>query len=171
MTRSILNRRVAMVAALSVLICSVLGCAAAPAAHEASTMNENREAVRAAFERWRAGTGGPFELLDDDARWTIVGSSPKSKVYPSKQEFINEVIAPFNARLTSPLIPTVRGLYADGDTVIVHFDGRAMASDGVPYLNTYSWHLRMNRGRIREATAFFDTRLFDEFWNRVAPRV
>jgi len=132
-------------------------------------MEDNREAVRVAFERWRAGTGGPFELLADDAQWTIVDSSPLSKTYQSKQQFFGEVIDPFNARLSRPLVPSVRGLYADGNTVIVLFDGAALARDGQPYSNTYSWFLRMETGRIITATAFFDTRLFDEFWTRVTP--
>ena len=132
-------------------------------------MEDNREIVRAAFDRWSAGTGGPFELLAEEAQWTIVGSSPLSKTYQSKQQFLAEVITPFNDRLSRPLVPSVRRLYSDGDTVIVLFDGSALARDGQPYRNTYAWFLQMENGRILRATAFFDTRLFDEFWARVAP--
>jgi uncharacterized protein len=49
------------------------------------------------------------------------------------------VINPFNARLSKPLVPTVRGLYAAGDMVIALFDGEGTARDGRPYRNTYSW--------------------------------
>jgi ketosteroid isomerase-like protein len=98
----------------------------------------NLELVESAFEKWKAGTGGPFELLAPDAQWTIVGNSVASKVYRSKDEFISEVIAPFNARMSSPLVPTMRGLYADGDTVIALFDGKGTARDNRPYENTYS---------------------------------
>jgi uncharacterized protein len=80
---------------------------------------ENKALVQASFERWKNGTGGPFELLAPDAEWTIVGSSPLSKTYQSKQEFLDKVIAPFNARMAKPLVPTIRGLYADGDMVII----------------------------------------------------
>lgn len=127
----------------------------------------NRETVRAAFDRWRAGTGGPFELLAEDARWTICGSSPKSKTYRTRQEFLDEVIQPFNARLSAPLVPTMRGLYAQDDVVIAFFDGAATASDGTPYRNTYTWYLWMRDSKVVEAIAFFDTRVFDEFWERV----
>jgi ketosteroid isomerase-like protein len=129
----------------------------------------NRELVKASFERWRAGTGSPFELLADDASWTIVGSSPLSKAYPSKQAFLDEVIRPFNARLATPLVPTVRGVYADGDMVIAFFDAAATARDGEPYRNTYTWYLRMRGGRAVSVVAFFDTREFDAFWSRVKP--
>lgn len=133
-----------------------------------SVERSNKELVRAAFDRWRAGAGGPFELLAPDATWTIVGSSPASKTY-SRQAFLDDVIAPFNARLSSPLAPTVRGLYADGDTVVIHFDGQAVARDGIPYRNAYTWYFRFEDAQVAEATAFFDTRVFDEFWNRVRP--
>jgi uncharacterized protein len=49
--------------------------------------DRNKAAVQASFERWKSGTGGPFELLAADAEWTIVGSSPLSKTYCSKKEF------------------------------------------------------------------------------------
>jgi ketosteroid isomerase-like protein len=92
-----------------------------------------------------------------------------SKTYRSKQQFLDEVIGPFNARMAKPLVPTIRGLYADGDMVIIFFDASATAKDGVPYHNTYTWYFQMNAGQVIKATAFFDTRELDEFWSRVSP--
>lgn len=131
--------------------------------------DRNKALVRASFERWRSGTGGPFELLLPDAEWTIVGSSPLSKTYQSKQEFLDEVINPFNARMATRLVPTVRGIYADGDTVVILFDAEATVRDGKPYRNTYTWYFQMRDAQVAKAIAFFDTRHFDEFWNRVSP--
>jgi ketosteroid isomerase-like protein len=37
----------------------------------------------------------------------------------------------------------VRGLYAGGDTIVVLFDSVAVAKDGRPYENTYSWYLQI----------------------------
>jgi ketosteroid isomerase-like protein len=71
--------------------------------------------------------------------------------------------------MAKPLVPDVRGIYADGDTVIIFFDASATAKDGVPYRNTYTWYFQMNAGRVIKAIAFFDTRDFDEFWTRVPP--
>jgi len=131
--------------------------------------DDNRAAVRASFDRWSAGTGSPFELLAADSEWTIVGSSPLSKTY-HRQDFLDEVIHPFNARLATPLKPNVRGIYADGDMVIILFDAAATARDGAPYRNTYTWYFEMKDRRVARATAFFDTREFDDFWRRVAPK-
>ncbi len=130
----------------------------------------NKALVAASFERWQAGKGSPFELLADETDWTIVGSSPLSKTYRSKQAFLDAVILPFNARMATPLVPSMRGIYADGDTVIAFFDASATTRDNQPYRNTYTWYFRMKDAKVVSATAFFDTREFDEFWNRVTPR-
>jgi uncharacterized protein len=128
----------------------------------------NKALVGASFDRWRSGTGSPFELLNPDADWTIVGSSPLSKTYADRQSFLEEVIHPFNARMSTPLVPTVRGIYADGDTVIILFDAAATTKDQLPYRNTYTWYFRMKDAKVVSVIAFFDTREFDEFWNRVS---
>ena len=136
---------------------------------QSETTLSNKVLVQSAFERWRAGTGSPFELLAPEVDWTIVGSSPLSKTYPNRQAFLDEVIGPFNARMATPLVPSVRGIYADGDMVIAFFDAAATTKDGQPYHNTYTWYFRMKDAKVVSAVAFFDTREFDEFWDRVTP--
>lgn len=129
----------------------------------------NRRVVQAAFDDWRSGTGNVYDLLAPDAKWTIVGHSAASRAYQSRQDFMDNVIRPFNARLSSRLVPTVRGVYADGDTVIVLWDGVATALDGKSYENSYSWYLHMQDGQIVSATAFYDSIAFNDLWNRITP--
>jgi uncharacterized protein len=105
--------------------------------------------------------------LADNAEWTIVGSS--AKTYQSKKQFIDEVIDPFNARMAKPLVPTVRGIFADGDMVIILVDASATTKDEKPYNNTYTWYFQMHDAKVVKAIAFFDNRDFDEFWVRVPP--
>ena len=130
----------------------------------------NKTIIRAKFEAWAAGTGGPFDLLDEGATWTIAGRSVVSKKYRNREAFMAEVIRPFNARMSVALKPTIRDLYAEGDTVVVLFDASATTIDGKPYRNTYAWFLEMRAGRIVNATAFFDSIEFNELWTRVAPK-
>lgn len=130
----------------------------------------NRELVAKGFEAWASGTGSPYDLLAEDASWTITGSSMSAKTYPTKEAFMSEVIQPFNARMQSRLIPTVRKLYAEGDTVIAFFDAKGTARDGKPYANTYAWILEMKDSKIVRANAFFDSIAFDDFWKRVPER-
>ena len=129
--------------------------------------NRNRALVESGFKAWAAGTGSPYDLLAENANWTIVGNSLAAKSYPSKEAFMAEVIRPFNARMKSRLIPSVRTLYADGDTVVAFFDAAGAALDGKPYTNTYAWILDMKDGRIVRAHAFFDSIAFDDLWRRV----
>lgn len=141
----------------------------ASAAMNIETESSNKERVRAAFQAWSDGTGGPFALLADDAQWTIVGRSLAARAYRDKAAFMNEVIAPFNARMARPLRPTVRQLYADGDTVIVFFDAQGTAVDGKPYVNTYAWIMEMRGGQATRVWAFFDAIEFNDLWTRVKP--
>jgi len=134
-----------------------------------ATETRPKALVEAAFAAWRNGTGSPFDLLADDAIWTIVGRSDASGTYPSRAAFMSEVIRPFNARMREPLKPTVRSVYADGETVIVFFDAGGVASDGVRYDNTYAWFLEFQDDRIVKAQAFFDSIAFNDLWRRVRP--
>jgi ketosteroid isomerase-like protein len=149
-------RGIAFAATVSVLT-AVGGVAAAD---EAS----NKATVQKAFDAWASGTGSPYDLLADKVTWTITGNSAASKSYGSRDAFINEVIKPFNARMSVGLKPTIRNMYADGDTVIVFFDAGGTAKDGQPYKNTYAWFLDLDGGKIVKASAFFDSIAFNKLW-------
>lgn len=41
----------------------------------------------------------------------------------------------------------MKSITSEGDRVVIHFDARGMAKDGKPYVNTYAWFFRMQRGR------------------------
>lgn len=154
----------AVLAIAWLLICPAQAATAQP---YDETESRNLETVRAGFDAWRDGTGSPYDALADDATWEIVGDSVASRVYTSKEDFMSNVIRPFNARMATPLRPTIRDIYADGDTVIVFFDAEGTARDGLPYGNTYSWFLTLADDRIIKGTAFFDSIAFNDFWQRV----
>ena len=79
---------------------------------------QNKKLIQEGFDRWASNQGSFFDLLFDDIEWTITGTSPISKTYTSRKQFLDEVIAPLSARLSKKITPKVRALYADGDTVI-----------------------------------------------------
>jgi ketosteroid isomerase-like protein len=152
-----------LIAASLVFASAVLPAQATPSAED------NRALIARSFDAWRDGTGGPYDLLADDAVWTITGNSLAAKTYPSREAFMGEVIRPFNARMKTRLVPTMRHLYAEGNTVIAFFDAKGETRDGQTYANTYAWFLEMKDGRIVRAHAFFDSIAFDAFWRRVKP--
>ena len=137
-----------------------------------SQAETNRDAVRRAFEAWRAGTGPITDLFAPDMRWRIEGHSLVSKEY-STQQFVEEVLGPFAARVPAadPFRPTdIRAVHADCDTVIVLWDGRGIANDGHPYENSYAWFMTMRDDKVVDGTAFFDSISFNDLWERVQPR-
>lgn len=148
-----------------------LACAVAPAmapAAPAQTRSEhNRQTVAAAFDRWADG-GGLFEtLLAPDSVWTIEGSGPSARTYRSRDAFLAQAVRPFSARLRTPLRPLSRRIWADGDHVIVHWAGEAVARDGRAYRNRYVWILRMAGGKAVEVNAFLDLPAYDDVLRRI----
>lgn len=134
----------------------------------ASVQTRNVRIVRAAFDRWAAGGTGFFEeVLAPDVVWTIKGSGPSAGVFRSRREFVDRAVAPFAARLSRGVIPTVRTIWSEGDEVAVHWDGEATAKDGQPYRNSYVWIFRMRGGMAVEATAFLDLAPYDDVLRRI----
>jgi ketosteroid isomerase-like protein len=133
----------------------------------------NREVIRRAFDAWRDGTGSITEVFAPEMVWRIEGHSAASKEYRSRQQFVDEVLTPFGGRFATSSEPfrpiTIRSVHADGDTVIVLWDGRGVANDGQPYENSYAWFMKMHDGMIIDGTAFYDSISFNDLWNRVQP--
>jgi uncharacterized protein len=133
----------------------------------------NRQIIGQAFDAWRQGTRPITDVFAPDMVWRIEGHSAASKEYRSKQQFIDEVLAPFGARFTAsePFRPvTIRAIYGDDDTVIVVWDGRGIANDGQPYENSYAWIMKLTDGQVIDGTAFYDSISFNDLWARVQPR-
>ncbi|MBC1236819.1 nuclear transport factor 2 family protein [Nostoc sp. 2RC] len=142
-----------------------------PADAQATQMIEqrNKATVQQSFDQWRNGTGSAFDLLAPDVTWTITGTGATAGTYRSRQALLDQVVSPTSARLSTPIVPTVRGIWADGDMVIVLWDGEATARDGRAYRNTYTWYFRMKDDQVIEAIAFLDMSKFTELWTRVSP--
>ena len=132
----------------------------------------NRETIRRAFEAWQEGTSAITDVFAPEMVWRIEGHSVASKEYATKQEFIDEVLAPFGARFSTGerfRPATIRSIHADGDTVIVLWDGHGIANDGQPYDNSYAWFMKLRDGKVVDGTAFYDSISFNDLWTRVAP--
>lgn len=118
----------------------------------------NVVAVQHAFGQWKEGKGTVFDLLAPDAKWTVAGESPDSGIYTSREDLIERAVAPITARLATPIEPTIKHIVAEGDQVVVLWDGRARALDGSDYVNSYAWYLSFNReGQVHEVIAYLDT--------------
>jgi ketosteroid isomerase-like protein len=136
-------------------------------------MTSNRDIISQAFDDWSTGTGHVSSIFADDMTWEIVGHSVASRKYASAAEFIAEVLQPFGARFstTTPFRPVViRQVIAEGDRVVVLWDGEGETIAGTTYRNTYAWFMTLNAdGKIADGTAFYDSISFNELWNSVVP--
>ena len=131
------------------------------------SVTDNKQLIQDGFDAWAKGEGEFFKLLSDDARWTITGTSRLAGTYTSRSQFL-EAIRPIGVRLSEPITPTVQSIVADGDVVVVLWQGHAVALDGRPYDNTYSWHMRIKDGAIVDVVAFFDAPTLDDLLERVS---
>ena len=94
----------------------------------------NPAAAAEALDDWRIGRTPVTDLFAADMRWRIEGPSPVAGTYTSTADFVERVLAPFGARfrLQAPFRPTViRSVVAEGDTVVVAWDGHGIATTAV----------------------------------------
>ncbi|MDP2716423.1 nuclear transport factor 2 family protein [Rheinheimera sp.] len=156
---------------VAVSLCAALMVMPAAAAQTpAQITGQNRQLVSQAFTDWADGGSSFFtDMLAPDVVWTIKGSGPAAGSYHGRDDFINRAVKPFTERMAGPLKPTVRDIWAQGNDVIIHWDGTGTAKDGLPYHNSYVWIFRMKGLQATEVIAFLDLSRYDELLNRVKP--
>ncbi len=137
---------------------------------QTAVKTRNKAIVQAAFEKWRAGGDVFGELLAPDIVWTIHGSGSVAGTYYGLEDFTRRASAPLVSRLTGPIMPEVRSIWADGDVVIVRFAGSATTTSGAPYRNQFVWILQMKGGRVVEAEAFLDLVAYQQVVENNEPR-
>lgn len=121
---------------------------------------ENKELLRHAFTEVAKGDSGPFlELLAEDVRWTIIGTTAWSRTYEGKQSVLEDLLRPLAKQLRGRNIIAAHRYIAEDDLVVVEGRGRNSTLDGVRYHNQYCWVFRLADGRVRELTEYADTQL------------
>jgi len=100
----------------------------------------NRQTMTETFEAWRDGAEPFPDTWAADMVWRIEGRSIASKEYASKHEYLEEFVKPFGARFLASerFRPTnIRSVHANGNTVIVLWDGRGIAIDRATPLSAW----------------------------------
>ncbi len=95
--------------------------------------------------------------LSDDLVWTATGHSPISGTYRGKQQYIDNVYAPLDARLQRwPRAEVVR-IIGDSDWAVVQFHGEGGAGvNGTEYTLDYCWVVHVEGGAITEVIGYYD---------------
>jgi ketosteroid isomerase-like protein len=126
---------------------------------------DNKKLIQDAFQAWGRGDGTAFfNLLADDVHWTVIGNTAVSRTYTSKAGFLEGAAKPLTSKLAGPLVPTVRDIIAEGDKVVLQWDGRGTGKNGTVYSQTYCWVMRIENGKVREGTAYLDTELITQLF-------
>jgi uncharacterized protein len=119
---------------------------------------ENKQLIEDAFAAWTRGNGDAFyNLLAADVRWTVIGSTPVSRTYLSRDAFLDGAVKPFYDKLAGPILPTVRDIIAEGDKVVLQWEGRTSGKNGTIYYQTFCYVMRFADGKVCEGTAYLDT--------------
>ena len=121
---------------------------------------ENKQLVEQVFAELADGNGRPFmDLLGDDIRWTVMGSSEWSGTYEGKPTVIAELMRPLFSQFATPYRNRASLIVADGDHVVVECQGEVTTKSGKPYNQRYVYVCRMSDGMIRSLNEYLDTEL------------
>jgi uncharacterized protein (TIGR02246 family) len=124
---------------------------------------ENRQLMQSVFAELAKGNGQPFmDALADDARWTVIGSSPWSRTYEGKQAIVNELMRPLFRQFADQYTASATRIVAEDDTVVVEARGRVTTKSGKPYNQSYCYVFQLADGRVRELTEYLDTDLVNQ---------
>ena len=78
----------------------------------------------------------------------------------------------FKQLLPTGLCPDIRSVIAEGDRVVIEFEGHATTCDGTEYNNEYCMVFTLADGKIKQVNEYFCTILADKvLWPLVAPMV
>lgn len=124
---------------------------------------QNRKIVEDAVAEWKAGDPAAFyNILADDVKWTVIGTTAVSGTYTSRQDFIDGAVKKIGNRVDGMVVPEIVDIVTEGDRLVFRWDGTGKMADGRSYHNRYSWAMTFKNGKVVEGTAYLDTALVDE---------
>jgi ketosteroid isomerase-like protein len=127
-----------------------------------SSASYNKALLQSVFAETAKGNGRPVvDLLSDDVRWTIIGTTAWSRTYSGKHAVVKELLGPLSAQLGASNVITAKRFIAEDDLAVVEGEGHNHTASGKPYANSYCWVFRFREGRVIELTEYTDTALID----------
>jgi len=128
-----------------------------------TTTTDNKALVQRIHAELDKGNGQLFlDNLADDARWTLEGSTPWSRTYAGKAAIREELLKPLFAQFAGPYVSKTERIIAEGDRVVVLFSGDVPTRAGKRYNNRYCYIYRIEGGKVKELTEYFDTALVEQ---------
>lgn len=119
--------------------------------------------MQSVFAELANGNGEPFmDVLADEARWTVIGSSPWSGTYEGKQAIIRDLIRPLFRQFADRYTARATRIIAEDDVVVVEARGQVNTKSGKPYNQSYCYVFQLSGGKVRELTEYQDTDLVNQ---------
>ncbi|SDZ36685.1 hypothetical protein SAMN05518669_13048 [Variovorax sp. YR634] len=124
---------------------------------------DNKALVQRIHDELDKGNGQVFvDSLADDASWKLEGSTAWSRTYRGKKAIREELLNPLFAQFAGPYVSKTERIIAEGDRVVVLFSGDVPTKAGKRYNNRYCYVYRLEGGKVKELTEYFDTALVQE---------
>jgi uncharacterized protein len=122
---------------------------------------------RAAMATWKAfASRDPAEIaamFTEDAEWfappgnATAAALNATKHVMGKADIVQFIAFEFGKLFARDVKLDFKGLYGDGDIVVVEHRLRATLANGAPYDNDYCFVLEMENGRVRRMREYMDT--------------
>jgi len=106
-----------------------------------------------------ADVAGQADCLAPDA-CTITKGFGKVSGQRNRETMLATVEA-FRDVVPTGFRPKIEKVVAEGDTVVIEWEGNAVLSDGTPYGNQYVFIFQFENGKIRQLNEYFCTVLAD----------
>jgi ketosteroid isomerase-like protein len=100
-----------------------------------------------------------MDLLAEDVRWTVIGSSAWSRTYEGKPTIVAELMRPLFSQFADQYRARATRIIAEDDVVVVEAQGQVTTKSGEAYNQAYCYVLRLDDGRVSELTEYLDTDL------------
>ncbi|SOD29230.1 hypothetical protein SAMN05518800_4825 [Variovorax sp. YR752] len=124
---------------------------------------DSKALVQRIHDELDKGNGQVFvDSLADDASWKLEGTTPWSRTYRGKKAIREELLNPLFAQFAGPYVSKTERIIAEGDRVVVLFSGDVPTKAGKRYNNRYCYVYRLEGGKVKELTEYFDTALVQE---------
>jgi ketosteroid isomerase-like protein len=125
---------------------------------KALSSEKTREFLTDLFEQMESGDYMPLlGALSENLTWTVTGSSPISRVYQGKDDYVRNCYGALNQRLTTWPSARVKQLIVDDDRAVVFFQGvGGLGRNGIDYSMEYCWAIHVAEDKIDEVIGFYD---------------
>lgn len=126
----------------------------------------NKQLMQNIFLELSKGNDKVFiEAMDEDMKWTWMGSGQWSKTFNGKKAILQELWSAVKKTLVPPFKVVAHSFIAEGDYVVVEATGINSTPDGKIYNNKYCWVCRITAGKLHELNEYMDTQLVTQTFN------